>query len=121
MEERLTELDTLVEEAEAKKLDRGVSTDVWRWVFMVALCEDECYGLKSVLLCRPNIDISTAIYSRSIPVQEETVGNLEKELQDIEAENRQLSLQLDQYMESEEMLRTEASVFLQRLDEVSRL
>lgn len=45
--------------------------------------------------------------------------NLEKELQEIEAENKALSSQLDQYMESEETLRIEAIASLQRLDEVS--
>jgi septal ring factor EnvC (AmiA/AmiB activator) len=70
---------------------------------------------------RPDIDLSTAIYSRSTPLYQQRIGSLEQELREIEEENANLSLQLEQTMTTEESLRSDANEALQRLDQVSRL
>ena len=69
--------------------------------------------------CRPNLDLATALYARSIPEQRQRVALLEQELQATEAENSGLHVQLQQTMASEEGLVREAGASLQCLDDVS--
>ncbi|UZJ52392.1 hypothetical protein CBS101457_001712 [Exobasidium rhododendri] len=95
LEEKLAQLQKLTEEAAARNVTQGSNTDVWR----------------------PNLDLSTALYSRSVPAQSQRIALLDQELVEIEEENSRLYSRLRKVMSSEEELRSEANDALQCLDE----
>lgn len=77
--------------------------------------------LLTLMFCsydiRSNIDFSTTLYSRSIPSQKESIATLERELHEIETENKELLARLEDSMGSEEQQRVEACAALDSLEQ----
>jgi hypothetical protein len=98
LRDKLLQLEELTQEAVARKTsDKEELIDVWR----------------------PNLDLSTAYYSKSVPAQRQRVTLLEQELINVETENAELYASLENTMADEQELRMEAVTSLDSLQGVS--